>query len=94
VAGAIPSEIGNLQYLKLLDTRFNNFTGPIPFEIFNISTIIEIDMSYNNLSGHLPSNVGLFLSNLYGLYLEGNKLSGTIPSSISNASQLILGLNF
>jgi LRR receptor-like serine/threonine-protein kinase FLS2 len=94
VAGVIPSEIDNLQYLKLLDTHFNNFTGPNPFEIFNISTIIEIDMSYNNLSGHLPSNVGLFLPNLYGLYLEGNKLSGTIPSSISNASQLILGLNF
>jgi LRR receptor-like serine/threonine-protein kinase FLS2 len=88
VAGVIPSEIDNLQYLKLLDTRFNNFTVPNPFEIFNISTIIEIDMSYNNLSGHLPSNVSLFFPNLYGLYLEGNKLSGTIPSSISNASQL------
>jgi hypothetical protein len=56
MAGAIPSEIGNLQYLKLLDARFNNFTGPIPFAIFNYSTTIEIDMSYNNLSGHLPLN--------------------------------------
>ena len=87
-AGAIPSEIGNLQYLEFLAIRFNNFTGPIPFEIFNISTIQEIDASYNGLSGHLPTNIGLFLPNLYGLYLEGNKLSGIIPSSISNASQL------
>jgi len=45
VAGAIPSEIGNLQYLELLVIRLNNFTGPIPFEIFNISTITDIDMA-------------------------------------------------
>jgi LRR receptor-like serine/threonine-protein kinase FLS2 len=76
VAGAIPSEIGNLQYLELLVIRLNNFTAPIPFEIFNISTIADIDMAYNNLLGHLPSNVGILLPNLYGLYLEGNKLSG------------------
>jgi LRR receptor-like serine/threonine-protein kinase FLS2 len=57
VAGVIPSEIGNLQYLELLVIRLNNFTGPIPFEIFNISTITDIDMAYNNLLGHLPSNV-------------------------------------
>jgi LRR receptor-like serine/threonine-protein kinase FLS2 len=88
VSGAIPSEIGNLQYLEYLYIDFNNFTGPIPFEIFNISTILEIGASYSNLSGHLPTNLGLFIPNLQRLFLEGNKLSGIIPSSISNASQL------
>jgi len=43
---------------------------------------------YNNLSSHLPSSLGLFLPNLHYLVLEDNKLSGTIPNSISNASQL------
>jgi LRR receptor-like serine/threonine-protein kinase FLS2 len=85
VLGAIPREIGNLQNLELFNIGGNNLTGPIPFEIFNISTIREIAMPFNNLIGHLPSNVG---SNLQRLYLEGNKLSGTIPSSISNASEL------
>nr|WAU86964.1 birch protein [Betula platyphylla] len=88
VSGAIPSEIGHLQNLESLSMGFNNFTGPIPFEIFNISTIQIIAMHFNNLSGHLPSNIGIFLPNLQGLYLERNKLSGTIPSFISNASQL------
>jgi LRR receptor-like serine/threonine-protein kinase FLS2 len=89
VPGAIPSEIGNLQNLEAFDIDFNNFTGPIPIEIFNISTIQLITMISNNLSGHLPSNVGFFLPNLQVLYLWGNQLiSGTIPSSISNASQL------
>jgi len=85
VLGAIPREIGNLQNLELFNIGGNNLTGPIPFEIFNISTIREIAMPFNNLIGHLQSNVG---SNLQRLYLEGNKLSGTIPSSISNASEL------
>ncbi|GLT53055.1 hypothetical protein SLA2020_263520 [Shorea laevis] len=92
--GAIPREIGNLQNLELFNIGGNHFIGLIPFEIFNISTIREIAMPFNNLSGHIPSNVGLFLPNLQHLYLERNKLSGTIPSSISNASQLTeLALN-
>ncbi|XP_062170493.1 probable LRR receptor-like serine/threonine-protein kinase At3g47570 [Alnus glutinosa] len=88
--GAIPSEIGNLQSIKLFDVSFNNFIGPNPFEIFNISTVQVISMVCNNFSGHLPSNVGLFLPNLQQLILWENQLSGAIPSSISNASQLTL----
>jgi len=88
VAGAIPSEIGNLQNLEFLSMAFNNFIGPIPFKIFNISTIQQILMHSNNLTGHLPSNLGLFLPNFQKFLLWGNQLSGTIPSSISNSSQL------
>jgi LRR receptor-like serine/threonine-protein kinase FLS2 len=88
VTGAIPSEIGNLQNLEFFAIDKNRFLGEIPFEIVNISTIQIIDMSFNILSGHLPSNIGIFLPNLQLLYLFQNTLSGIIPSSISNASQL------
>jgi LRR receptor-like serine/threonine-protein kinase FLS2 len=88
VTGAIPSEIGNLQNLEIFAINENKFMGQIPFEIFNISTIQIIEMSFNILSGHLPSNIGIFLPNLQHLYLAQNTLSGTIPSSISNASRL------
>ncbi|XP_059455101.1 probable LRR receptor-like serine/threonine-protein kinase At3g47570 [Corylus avellana] len=87
--GAIPSEVGNLQKLQFFGISSNNFVGLIPFEIFNISTIQVIEMTSNyNLQGQLPSNMGLFLPNLQLLLLGENNLSGTIPSSISNASQL------
>ncbi|KAG6642326.1 hypothetical protein CIPAW_09G134800 [Carya illinoinensis] len=86
--GAIPNEIAYLQNLKKLNIGYNHFSGPIPFEIFNISTFQIIGMPLNNLSGPLPSNLGLFLPELQQLLLGGNKLNGTIPNSISNASQL------
>ncbi|XP_042944474.1 probable LRR receptor-like serine/threonine-protein kinase At3g47570 [Carya illinoinensis] len=86
--GLIPNQIGNLQNLEDFEIGVNSFFGTIPFGIFNISTTRWIGMSINNLSGHLPSNMGLFLPNLQRLILWGNKLSGTIPTSISNASFL------
>ncbi|KAG2684947.1 hypothetical protein I3760_10G100500 [Carya illinoinensis] len=64
--------------------------SPIPFKIFNISTIQIIVMALNKFSGHLPSDMGLFLPNLKIISLGGNKLSGRIPNSICNASQLTL----
>lgn len=88
MAGAIPSEIGNLQNLEFFDITSGGFSGSIPFEIFNISTILYIGLTLNNLYGHLPSTMGNFLPNLQQLYLGANQLSGIIPSSISNASQL------
>ncbi|KAG6639454.1 hypothetical protein CIPAW_10G101700 [Carya illinoinensis] len=88
LTGSIPSEIGNLQNLETIGTSLNGFLGPIPFQIFNISRIQFISMAINKFSGHLPADMGLFLPKLEELYLGGNKLSGIIPNSISNASQL------
>ncbi|XP_042946553.1 probable LRR receptor-like serine/threonine-protein kinase At3g47570 [Carya illinoinensis] len=88
--GLIPNQIGNLKDLEVLRIGGNAFFGTIPFGIFNISTIRVISMAVNNLSGHLPSNMGLFLPKLQQLILWGNKLSGAIPNSISNASQLAI----
>ncbi|XP_042946870.1 probable LRR receptor-like serine/threonine-protein kinase At3g47570 [Carya illinoinensis] len=49
----------------------------------------EIALVQNHFSGTLPSDMGIFLPNLSGIYFGGNELSGTIPASICNASQLI-----
>ncbi|KAG2684981.1 hypothetical protein I3760_10G102800 [Carya illinoinensis] len=88
--GSIPSEIGKLQNLEVFSNANNGFVGLIPFKIFNISTIQKISMATNEFSGHLPLDMGLFLPKLKQLGLSENKLSGRIPNSISNASQLNL----
>ncbi|KAL9144750.1 hypothetical protein ABFS82_14G316300 [Erythranthe guttata] len=58
--------------------------------MFNISTMEMMDFSTNQFSGQLPSTIGLSLPSLQLLYLHSNKLSGRIPSSISNISGLTL----
>ncbi|KAG7959954.1 hypothetical protein I3843_10G095500 [Carya illinoinensis] len=88
--GSIPSEIGNIQNLEFITISINGFVGPIPFGIFNISRIQTISMGFNKFSSHLPSDMGLFLPKLKILSLPETKLSGRIPNSISNASQLTL----
>ncbi|KAL5772195.1 hypothetical protein ACOSQ2_012119 [Xanthoceras sorbifolium] len=74
LSGSIPSEISDLRSLVVLSLQINSLTGLIPSVIFNISRIEVIALYMNRLSGQLPSSIDL---------------SGVIPNSISNASQLI-----
>ncbi|KAM5577285.1 hypothetical protein ABKV19_007900 [Rosa sericea] len=53
-----------------------------------MSTITSLDLSLNQLSGSLPANIGLALPKLEEFLIAGNQLSGVIPKSISNASEL------
>ncbi|KAM7515012.1 hypothetical protein LguiA_004595 [Lonicera macranthoides] len=78
--GEIPSSVSKCKKLQ------NFLSGLIPFGIFNISTIVEIVLSSNHFSGNLPSSMGIWLPNLQRLILYNNKLIGSIPNSISNAS--------
>ncbi|CAL5410175.1 unnamed protein product [Camellia sinensis] len=94
LTGLIPEEIGELLDMKFLQLSFNNLMGVIPTSMFNISSLKMMSLVVNNLSGNLPSSIGLWLPNIYGIFLGGNRLTGIIPESISNASQLIsLGLS-
>ncbi|KAM7515112.1 hypothetical protein LguiA_004695 [Lonicera macranthoides] len=45
-------------------------------------------MAWNHFLGHLPSSMRCWTPNLERIYLGNNDLSGSIPSSISNASKL------
>ncbi|KAK8706324.1 hypothetical protein V6N13_049894 [Hibiscus sabdariffa] len=86
----IPKEIGNITLLNVFHCEHNNFTGSIPPQVFNISALTIISLTSNFLSGQLPSDMGFWLPNLQGLYLDINQFVGPFPMSISNASKLIL----
>ncbi|KAL3729705.1 hypothetical protein ACJRO7_026787 [Eucalyptus globulus] len=87
-SGTIPETLGQLRNLKILYLFMNKFVDTIPISIFNISTLTLFDVAYNQLEGGLPSDLGFALPNIERIGMEYNHLTGPIPESISNASNL------
>uniref|UniRef100_A0A2N9GS27 non-specific serine/threonine protein kinase n=1 Tax=Fagus sylvatica TaxID=28930 RepID=A0A2N9GS27_FAGSY len=86
----VPSELGRLSTLGFFQLYGNNLSGTIPPLIYNISSIYYISVTQNQLHGSLPPDVGLTLPNLQIFAGGVNSFTGTIPVSLSNASQLRL----
>ncbi|KAM3697867.1 hypothetical protein ACB098_06G145700 [Castanea mollissima] len=94
--GSIPTNLGNLPNLLVLALK-RNYLGK-SLHIFtlltNCSRLHILDLSSNQFDGVLPNPVSNFSSQLNGLYLGINEISGTIPGSLTNLFNLIvLGLN-
>ena len=99
-AGNIPESLlalPALQYLNLdtnqLSGSLEDFTHPL---YSGFSQIKEIDLSDNQLTGQIPESL-FQLANLRFLYLDSNKLMGTIKLSsiwgLTNLNQLDLSNN-
>ncbi|XP_039001979.1 receptor-like protein 6 [Hibiscus syriacus] len=80
--GKVPESIGNLKLLTDLTLSHCNFSGPIPSSIANLSQLVNLDLSGNNLSGLIPPFHRFGVPNLAYLHLGGNRLSGSISSSL------------
>ncbi|KAH7657210.1 Non-specific serine/threonine protein kinase protein, partial [Dioscorea alata] len=87
--GTIPSEIGRLHSLRLLNLSYNSFHGAIPANLSHCSSLITIQLEYNQLTGSIPSELGS-TPKLKSLALDNNKLTGVIPRSLGNLSSLLL----
>ncbi|KAJ0987981.1 hypothetical protein J5N97_006337 [Dioscorea zingiberensis] len=94
LSGSIPVELGQtLPKLEMLVLGNNSLTGVIPSSIGNLSSLTLLSLALNNLEGIIPEELGR-LSNLISFQVAvnqfngGNKLNGTIPASLSNASML------
>ena len=72
IGGALPSEIGKLKALRVLDASGNLMTG-VPAEIGHLPELRVLDLSDNDLTG-LPHELG-GLKNLETLDLRGNDIS-------------------
>ncbi|PWA59961.1 leucine-rich repeat protein [Artemisia annua] len=80
IQGSLPASVCNLISL--------NFGGLIPQCFGNIMSFLEvIDLGNNFLRGTIP-NVFLNCGRLKGLILNGNRLEGEVPSSLSKCQSL------
>ncbi|XP_050211308.1 putative receptor-like protein kinase At3g47110 [Mercurialis annua] len=88
--GNIPDEFGKLKKLRFFTIYGNYISGIIPLSIYNLSSIYYFSVTQNQLHGQLPSDVGLRFPSLRTFIGGINNFTGSIPESLSNASQLQL----
>jgi len=87
LVGTIPSTIGGLGWLRILNLGGNHLSGSIPSEIGQLTNLEWLIGSKNLLSGSIPASIGN-LSKLDRIMLEENQLTGSIPATFSNLSEL------
>ncbi|CAD5316916.1 unnamed protein product [Arabidopsis thaliana] len=97
--GEIPSSLGNLSHLTLVNLYFNNsnnFTSTFPFDMSIFHNLEYFDVSYNSFSGPFPKSL-LLIPSLESIYLQENQFTGPIEfantSSSTKLQDLILGRN-
>ncbi|XP_077226177.1 putative receptor-like protein kinase At3g47110 [Tasmannia lanceolata] len=88
ISGNIPSQIGNLINLQLLDIRGTFITGSIPTSIGMLQNLQQLYLGGNSLSGEIPYNIGN-ITQLIELNLAYNNLQGSIPVSLANCTKLL-----
>ena len=87
----LPPEIGNLEYLKILDVNENFVLKTVPKQIGNLKNLTYLSLNYNQLAS-LPKEIGNLESLTY-LSLNENQFA-TLPKEIGNLESLTyLSLN-
>ncbi|GLT33904.1 hypothetical protein SLA2020_084570 [Shorea laevis] len=88
--GKIPQEIGHLSRLRFLNLSVNALQGEIPGNLSFCLGLEVLNVSYNMLVGKIPNSLEtLGMKRLNTLFLDSNKLTGTIPKWLGNASSLV-----
>ncbi|TYK12979.1 protein BRASSINOSTEROID INSENSITIVE 1 [Cucumis melo var. makuwa] len=97
LTGELPIAVfAKMSSLKKLSVSDNKFSGVLSDSLSQLAFLNSLDLSSNNFSGSIPAGLCEDPSNnLKELFLQNNWLTGRIPASISNCSQLVsLDLSF
>ena len=87
LSGPIPTEIGNLLSLTMLELNNNIMTGTLPTQLGQLTKLEQLKLAKNVFTGFIPTEIGLMAS-LSSIDLRGNSLTGPIPSEIGLITHL------
>ncbi|OIT33064.1 putative receptor-like protein kinase [Nicotiana attenuata] len=89
LVGQVPDSVARLTKLREIGVAVNRLSGKFPASLYNLSFLELISISYNNFGGNLRSDIGNLFPNLQILHLAQNHFTGSIPSSLANATKLL-----
>jgi hypothetical protein len=90
LVGSIPTQMGTLGRLLLLDLSQNKLSVMIPTELAQLDDLVELRLNQNQFRGTIPSVIGT-MSSLTYVDLENNSLTGPVPTSLLNITCFLLG---
>ncbi|KAK3432387.1 hypothetical protein EUGRSUZ_E04279 [Eucalyptus grandis] len=92
--GTIPSELGSVKSLDILDLSSNNFSGGLPIQLLD-GKLNVLSVAYNNLQGEIVLSNHTMNPGLSRLRLEHNLFNGSLSflSSIVNLRELDVSNN-
>jgi Leucine-rich repeat (LRR) protein len=59
LSGSIPTQLGRLSSMQVLQLERNSLTGSLPTEIGRLTSMLTIFAFKNQLTGQLPTELGL-----------------------------------
>lgn len=86
--GPLPDDLGHCTTLVRVRLGQNYFSGSIPKGFLYLPELSLMELQNNDLTGHLDEATKMASSQLEGLNLSNNNLSGSLPTSIGNFSGL------
>ncbi|XP_057465162.1 LOW QUALITY PROTEIN: putative leucine-rich repeat receptor-like serine/threonine-protein kinase At2g24130 [Actinidia eriantha] len=94
LSGELPTEIvGNLPGFRYLHLSYSGMVGsnldPFFTALGNCTFLEELELAGMKLQGRLPSSIGQLVASLATLMLQENRITGSIPPSLSNITSLV-----
>ncbi|KAI3443426.1 hypothetical protein Pfo_000091 [Paulownia fortunei] len=87
--GDIPPQLGHLcGTLEEIDLSENQLTGGLPSTFAFCSSLLSLNLGNNQLSDNFLGTIISSITNLRYLHLPFNNISGSIPESLKNFTQL------
>jgi Leucine-rich repeat (LRR) protein len=82
IIGTIPTSIGSMSRLEVLELRGNFLDGLFPTALGGLNAIEIVDVQFNQLSGQIPASIGNWSDTITFIQFSNNLFSGTVPDTV------------